>query len=94
MRGSRGNSVGLATRLRIDDRGSIPAGVRDFLFSIASRPALGLTQPPIQCVPGALSPGVKRQECEADHSAPYTAEVTNGAMPSLPHTPPWQCFII
>jgi hypothetical protein len=26
----------------------------------ASRPALGPTQPPIQCVPGALTPGVKR----------------------------------
>jgi hypothetical protein len=33
-----------------------------FLFSTASRPALGLTQPPIQWVPGASSPGVKRPE--------------------------------
>jgi hypothetical protein len=35
--------------------------------STSSRPALGSTQPPIQWVPGALSPGIKRQGREADH---------------------------
>jgi hypothetical protein len=30
--------------------------------------ALGLTQPPMQCVTGALSLGVKQPESEADHS--------------------------
>jgi hypothetical protein len=36
---------------------------------------------------GAVSPGVKRQGHEADHSAPSNAEVRNGgAIPSLPHT--------
>jgi hypothetical protein len=40
-------------------------------------PALEPTQPPIQRVPGALSPGVKREGREADHSAPSSAEVKN-----------------
>jgi hypothetical protein len=35
-----------------------------FVFTTASRPALGPTQPPIQWVPGALSLGVKRPWCE------------------------------
>jgi hypothetical protein len=39
------------------------------------RPALGHTQPPIQLVSGAPSPGVKRQEREADHSLLASAEV-------------------
>jgi hypothetical protein len=33
------------------------------------------TQPPIEGVPGALSPGVKWQGREADHSPPTNAEV-------------------
>jgi hypothetical protein len=33
------------------------------------------TQPPIEWVPGTLSPGVKRQGREADHSTPASAEV-------------------
>jgi hypothetical protein len=36
-----------------------------FLFSTASRLALGPTQPPIQWVLGALSRGVKQVESEA-----------------------------
>jgi len=42
-----------------------------------SRLALGPNQPPIQWVPGALSLGVKRLGCEADHSPPPSAEVKN-----------------
>jgi hypothetical protein len=37
--------------------------------------ALGLTQPPIQQVPGDLSQGVKWLGCEADHSLPSSAKV-------------------
>jgi hypothetical protein len=48
------------------------------------------TQPPIQWVPGALSPGVKRQGREADHSLPSSAEVKNGgAISPLLHTSSW-----
>jgi hypothetical protein len=48
-----------------------------FLFTTVSRPALGHTRPPIQWVPGTLSLGVKRPECEADHSPATSAEVKN-----------------
>jgi hypothetical protein len=52
----------------------VPAGSR--VFSVASRPALGPTQPTIQWVLGALSQGVNRQGGrEAEHSPPTSAEV-------------------
>jgi hypothetical protein len=50
-------------------------GLGIFFFTTASRTALGLTQPPIQWVPGALSLGIKRPGREADHSPPSNAEV-------------------
>jgi hypothetical protein len=38
----------------------------------------------------ALSPGLKRQEREAEHSLPSSAEVKNvGAIPPLPYVPSW-----
>jgi hypothetical protein len=49
-------------------------GLRIFLFTAASRTALGRTQPPIQWVPGALSLWVKRPGREADNSPPSSAE--------------------
>jgi hypothetical protein len=52
-------------------------GLGIFLFSTASSPALGPTQPPIQWVPEAPSPGVKRSWRKADHSTPSSAEVKN-----------------
>jgi hypothetical protein len=45
-------------------------GLGIFLFTTASKMALGLTQSPIQWVPGALFLGVKWLGCEADHSPP------------------------
>jgi len=45
--------------------------------SIQQLPALGLTQPPIQWVPRALIPWVKRPKREANHPTPSTAEVKN-----------------
>jgi hypothetical protein len=53
----------------------IGTGGNNFHFSMSSRPALGPTQPPIQRVPGAPFPGVKRPGREADHSPPTSAEV-------------------
>jgi hypothetical protein len=58
--------------------GSIPARGQIFLFSIASRLAPGPAQPPMQWVPGAISPGIKRPGPEADHTPPSSAEVKNG----------------
>jgi hypothetical protein len=50
-------------------------GQEIFLFSIASRQALGPTQPPIQWVLGAVFFDVKQQGHEASHSTPPGAEV-------------------
>jgi hypothetical protein len=50
-------------------RSSSPGGVKNFYFCKLS------TQPPVQWVPGALSPGVKRPGREDDHSPPTSAEV-------------------
>jgi hypothetical protein len=52
-------------------------GLGIFLFTAASRPALGPTQAPIQWVQGALSLRVKRPGRDADHSLPSSAEVRN-----------------
>jgi hypothetical protein len=50
--------------------------------------ALGPTQPPIQWVLRALSPGVKRKGHEAGHSPPSGAYVKNGrGIPALTHFP-------
>jgi hypothetical protein len=71
---------GIALAYGLDDRGSrvrFPGGLGIFLFTTASRTALGPTQPPIQWVPGFLSLGVKRPGREADHSPPSSADVKN-----------------
>jgi hypothetical protein len=52
-------------------------GLGIFLFVTVCRPALGLTQPSIRWVPGALSLVVRRSGREADHSPPSSAEVKN-----------------
>jgi hypothetical protein len=64
---SRDSSVGIATCYVLDGRVAIPGRGTILLYSIASRPALGPTQPPIHWVPGALSPGVKQQGRESEH---------------------------
>jgi hypothetical protein len=56
-----------------------------FLFSTASRPALGPTQPPIQWKTGLKQPGPK-----AYHSPPSSTEVKNGLFcTSTPNTSTW-----
>jgi hypothetical protein len=62
---------------------------------MSSRLALESTKPPVQWVPGALSPGVKRTGREADHSPPTSDEVKK--MWIYTSTPPYafmaQCLI-
>jgi len=61
-------------------------GLGIFLFTTASRTALGPTQAPIQWVTGSLSLEVKRPGREADHSHTSSAEVKNAF--SYTSTPP------
>jgi hypothetical protein len=73
---SRDSSVGIVLGYGLDDWGfDSRQGLGIFLFTTASQPTLGPTQPPIQWVPGTLSLGVKRPRSEADHSPPSSGEV-------------------
>jgi hypothetical protein len=75
--GSQYSSVGKATGYGLDGWDSIPGNVR---FSLHHSVQTGSRAHP------ALSPGVKRQGREADHSPPSSAVVKNGgAIPPLPH---------
>jgi hypothetical protein len=71
--------------LRAGRPGSIAGRGKIFLYSTASRLALGITQPPIHWILGALSSRVKRSGPETGHSPPSSAEIKNGgATPPLP----------
>jgi hypothetical protein len=68
---------------------SAGAMIRFFLFTTASRPSLGPTQPHVQWVPGALSLGVKRPGHEADRSPPSSDEAKN----AWSYTPPLPQYV-
>jgi hypothetical protein len=83
------SSVGIALRYGLDEWNlglDSRRGLGIFLFTTASRTALGPTQLPIQWVSRALSLGVKRPGREADHLPPSIAEVKRkrGAIPPIP----------
>jgi hypothetical protein len=83
----RDSSIGIATGYELGDRGSIPG--RGKRLSIPER-SDRLWGPPSLLSNGyqKFFPwGVKRQRREADHSPPSGAEIKNGAIPPLPHTP-------
>jgi hypothetical protein len=65
---------------------SSPSRPKNFPFYM-SRPTLVPTQPPIQSVLRAISPGVKRPGREADHSPPASAEIKKTLVyTSIPQT--------
>jgi hypothetical protein len=68
------------------------AHLRFFLFTTASRPALGPTQPLIQWVSESPSLGVKWLRRETDRSSPSSAEVEECVelYHHSPNTPPWR----
>jgi hypothetical protein len=54
-------SVSVVSGYEPDNRGSVPGrDKRIFPLTSVSKPALRSTQPPVQWVPGVLSPGVNR----------------------------------
>jgi hypothetical protein len=71
------NSVSIVARLRAG-RPEFESRQEQRIFLVtASRRALEPTQPPIQLVRGAHSPGAKGPGVEADHSPSPSAEVMN-----------------
>jgi hypothetical protein len=89
------SSVGVVLDYGLDDldpRVRFRRGLGIFLFTTASRTALGPTHPPIQWVPEALSLGVKRPGGETDYSPPSSAEVIEWVELHLhsPNTSSWR----
>jgi len=70
--------IAVTTHYGLDDRGSrvrFPTGAGNFSLPHYLQNGSGAHPASIQCVPGALSLGVKRPGREADHSCPSSAEV-------------------
>jgi hypothetical protein len=78
---SRVSSGSIVSDYGLDDRAigvRSPAGAKDFSSGLCVQTGSGATQPPVQWVPGVLSPGVKgRPGRDADHSPLSSAEVVN-----------------
>jgi hypothetical protein len=71
-------SIGIALGYELNDRGfESRQRLGIFLFNTASRPVLGLAQPPDQWVPATVSLGVKGPRM-------------SGAVLPLPNTPSWR----
>jgi hypothetical protein len=87
---SQSSSVDIMMDDGLDGWSLIPSKGKFLLVSTGSIPGLGPTQPPMQRLPGPISPAVKRPEREAHHSPPPSAEVKNGgAIPPLISMSSW-----
>jgi len=76
----------------MNDWCSIPGRVRRgfFLFATMSRPALGLSQPPTQWVPGDVAPGVEYWNMKLTACLRLMLRLRmHGAVPPLLHTSSW-----
>jgi hypothetical protein len=81
--------VSIAMGYGLDSRVSIPFR-GNFIHPKACRLDLSTTQPPLQWIPGTLSPGIKGPGREADHSPASSAEIKNDeAIPALPLMSSW-----
>jgi hypothetical protein len=83
--------MGIAAGYGLDSRYLIPSkNMRCFSPPQGGDQFLGPTQPPIQCVLGALSQAVKQPRLEANHSPLASADVRNvAALPPLLHASSW-----
>jgi hypothetical protein len=75
-RGSRSSSVSIVTRLRLDDRGSIPGRSRDGFFLLPHPDRLWTQHAFYPGGTGVFS-GVMRPRGEDDHAPPPSAVVKN-----------------
>jgi hypothetical protein len=76
---------------RLRGWGSSPGRVKNYYFSMSSRPALGSTQPPIQWVPGALSRGESGRGVKLTTRLQLLPRSRKcGSIHPLPHTPSWR----
>jgi hypothetical protein len=82
--GNRNIPVAIAMGYGLDDRGSIPGRSKILLFSVATRPALGPTQSPVQWEPGDYLPIGKAAVLEADHSSLSSSKVKSVAGTASP----------
>jgi hypothetical protein len=78
-------SASIVTRLWTGWRVWCLTGAEIFLFATTSRSALGLTQPSIQWLLGALSLGVKQLKHESGHVHISLRLRMHGSMPQFSH---------
>jgi hypothetical protein len=90
VRRSRDSLVSIVTRLQVGQPG-FNSWQGFFSSPLCPNQLLGPTHPPIQWVPGALSPGVKQSGHKADNSHPFSSKVKNTWM--YTSTPPYVVMV-